>query len=294
MHAMIDHRLLVLLLESIEDAVIVLDAAGRIILFNTGAANMFGHPAETLLGQSLDLLLPEALRTRHAAHYRDFLASQAPSRGMAQRSWVEARRADGTTFPVAATIVQARAEQGVIGAAILRDMSERQRIESELRRLSDTDALTGLCNRRRVLESLREAVVQADATGEPLSLLLLDMDHFKTINDRHGHLEGDRVLTRLADDLRRSLRPQDTGGRLGGEEFAVVLPQTSLASAGQLAETIRARLETPTADLVTATVSIGIAERWPGDGVDDLLRRADRALYQAKAEGRNRSRIAED
>jgi two-component system cell cycle response regulator len=295
MHATLDHQLLVLLLESMKDAVVVLDAAGRVVFFNAGAVAMFGHAAEAMLGQPLDLLLPEASRERHAQHYRDFLASDEPSRGMAQRNWVDAQRADGTLFPVAATIVRARAGQGVVGAAILRDMSEPQRIEAELRRLSGTDSLTGLCNRRHLLVGARSMVTDARATGDPLSLLLLDMDHFKAINDHHGHLAGDHVLMRLADDIRSSLRPGDIGGRLGGEEFAVLLPQTSLASAGEVAETIRQRLEAPADDVaISATVSIGIAELWPGEDVDDLLRRADRALYQAKAEGRNRSRIALD
>lgn len=295
MHRTPDHRLLARLLESVEDAVIVLDAAGRIVLFNTGAVHMFGHAADSLLGQPLDLLLPEAHRERHAAHYRDFLASDQPSRSMAQRNWVDARRADGSLFPVAVTIVRARAEQGVVGAAILRDMSEQQRIEAELRRLSNTDPLTGLANRRCWLEGLAGAVAEARAGGGALSLLLLDLDHFKAINDRHGHLEGDRVLVRMADCIRGALRAGDLAGRLGGEEFAILLPDTALASAGAVAERIRDRLEThPDAATALATVSVGIAEWWPDESVDALLRRADRALYQAKDAGRNRIGIAED
>lgn len=100
MPATLDQRLLVLLLESMEDAVIVLDDSGTIVFFNAGAVQMFGHAAEILLGQPLDLLLPEDRRAQHAQHYRDFLASDEPSRGMARRNWVDARRADGTIFPV--------------------------------------------------------------------------------------------------------------------------------------------------------------------------------------------------
>jgi len=288
-HPALDSRILALLIQTMDDAVVVLDATGRIIFFNAGAVKMFGHAAQEMLGQPLDPLLPESARHAHQTAFSAFLTGEEPSRAMAFRSPVQARRANGEVFPVAATIVRLRSEHGDIGAAILRDVSEQQRAETELRRLSSTDALTGLCNRRCLLDRAQKEIAQAERHTQPLSMLVFDMDHFKSVNDRLGHAEGDRVLVRIADCLRAELRQGDSAGRLGGEEFAVVLPQTSLRQAGEAAERVRRRLEAcGEAQPPLATVSAGAAQLRAGEQLDDLLRRADRALYQAKNQGRNR------
>lgn len=289
MNPAVDPALLALILERMDDAVVVIDDRGRVVLFNAGAERMFGYGGAEILGQPLELLLPEPVRRGHEVHYRAFLTGEESSRPMALQRAVEARRAGGEIFPVAATIVRIRKEGRSLGAAILRDITEQERARAELLRLSTTDALTGLCNRRSLLERAEQEISRAQRHGAPLSMLVLDMDHFKEINDRQGHAEGDRVLVRLADCLRGELRASDPAGRLGGEEFAVVLPDSPLDGALQVAERIRRCVETPReARPPCATVSIGVAELLPGESLDDLLRRADRALYEAKATGRNR------
>jgi diguanylate cyclase (GGDEF)-like protein len=155
------------------------------------------------------------------------------------------------------------------------------------------DPLTGLANRRAFLHEA-DAVAQRRAKGnEPLSVLLADLDRFKTVNDEFGHAIGDRVLQLFADTIRRTLRANDVSGRLGGEEFAFTLPGASAQEAAQVAERIRLRFAdaalTIGAHAVASTVSIGVASTSaPMANVADLLALADRALYRAKAEGRDR------
>ncbi len=161
-----------------------------------------------------------------------------------------------------------------------------------LKALSETDPLTGLANRRRLLEALRRDVAEACRYGQPLSLLLLDVDDLKAINDRQGHERGDRVLVSVGEVLRTNSRRSDLPARMGGDELALVAPQTSLEAATALAERIRGELAASRPDgQAGCTVSIGAATLAPPCGTrkaEDLLRAADRALYEAKRHGRNR------
>ncbi|MGB3377244.1 MAG: diguanylate cyclase [Allopontixanthobacter sediminis] len=161
--------------------------------------------------------------------------------------------------------------------------------------LAETDQLTGLANRRKILEDLRGEIARAEAFGEPLAIAVLDVDHFKNINDTLGHAAGDEVLTRLGQIFTRSLRSSDRVGRVGGEEFVLVLPGMTADTATPLAERLRAEiadLEWPEAGLDQVTVSIGIAGH--SRGLDDraLMLAADLALYSAKRDGRNLLRVA--
>ena len=172
---------------------------------------------------------------------------------------------------------------------------ERARVnaEQELLRLASRDALTGLPNRRHFFEMAEAALLQTRRYGTPLSVAVLDLDHFKHINDTHGHAGGDAVLKVFADILRESLRDSDTPARIGGEEFAVLLTSTSLEESLTALERIRAALDRHAIELgaqcVFATVSIG-AVQWRAQhlDVDSMLVQADQALYHAKRQGRNR------
>ena len=159
-----------------------------------------------------------------------------------------------------------------------------------------TDGLTGLPNKRAVTDALKRTFAQATMTKSPLGLLLLDLDHFKQVNDQHGHAAGDQVLAGVGAALRSVLRNQDFAGRNGGEEFAVLLPDTHIASALEIAERVRAtiaEITIPGTD-VPVTVSIGAAG-FPdhASSLDRLERLADAALYVAKRQGRNRVELAE-
>jgi two-component system, cell cycle response regulator len=154
-----------------------------------------------------------------------------------------------------------------------------------------TDGLTNLSNRKHLDTQLSEEIARAHRHGRDLTLLMLDIDHFKTINDIHGHLAGDRVIAGLAMLLRQRLRSGDKLGRYGGEEFCAILPETGLPSATTIAEMLRAMVATNPFPIesqrLTVTVSIGVAALKPNMQNSDLYRAADEMLYRAKGEGRN-------
>ncbi len=164
-----------------------------------------------------------------------------------------------------------------------------------LRRLATQDSLTGATNRRGFMDRLLRAQSEAEAQAEPLSLVMVDLDHFKRINDEHGHGVGDAVLREVAHRMRRQIRRADLLGRLGGEEFAILLPDTDLVGARTQAEHLLTALRSqpfPTAGRVTA--SLGVAQ-WNGrEAASSWLHRADLALYEAKHLGRDRLVVAED
>jgi len=167
------------------------------------------------------------------------------------------------------------------------DISEQVAEEARLRRLSDTDDLTGVANRRRLMVRLEEAVSLSNRHATPLALLILDIDHFKRINDTHGHLQGDEVLRDVAQLCRETLREEDLVARMGGEEFALLLPLTPRQRALTLARRLCQRIEGHDFGVDAAiTVSIGIAEHRVGEDHLQLIERADRQLYAAKDEGR--------
>lgn len=170
---------------------------------------------------------------------------------------------------------------------------EEARFYEQSYRMAMTDPLTGLHNKRSFLQASAREISRARRHERPLGLAMIDVDHFKSINDTYGHLAGDAVLVQLAQVMGGSLRSHDIIGRYGGEEFAVVFPETPLTGTMTAAEKIRACVEehpfTHAGDLIPVTVSLGCTALHPIDRrPEDLIRRADERLYQAKASGRNR------
>jgi diguanylate cyclase (GGDEF)-like protein len=163
---------------------------------------------------------------------------------------------------------------------------ERADLMSRLENLARTDSLTGLANRRALEESLVGELARAERSGQPLSVVMLDIDHFKSYNDQHGHQAGDGLLRDLAKAWGRELRPSDLLARFGGEEFLAVLPATDRSAARKVAD--RMRQATPTA----TTSSAGVATWETHETMVDLVARADAALYQAKRLGRDRTEVA--
>lgn len=177
----------------------------------------------------------------------------------------------------------------------------KERADAHNRQLAMHDELTGLPNRRCTLEVLSRQQATLQRSHRPFSVLMLDIDHFKRINDECGHLIGDRTLQLLADGVRDCLRAQDHAGRLGGEEFLIILPDTSAVGAGQAAEKLRQRVEQlplefehGRRDPLQVTVSIGVCTQTPDSQLTplDVVGLADQALYRAKQKGRNRVEMA--
>jgi diguanylate cyclase (GGDEF)-like protein len=168
----------------------------------------------------------------------------------------------------------------------------RKTLEVELRILATTDPLTGVYNRRRLLELGEYECLREARNRRGMSLLALDIDHFKRVNDSHGHGVGDETLVRFVQACSACLRAMDTLGRSGGEEFSVLLPETGLADAREVAERMRGAVEccvmNAGLDTFRVTVSIGVAQLREGESFEALMARADLLLYEAKDAGRNR------
>jgi two-component system cell cycle response regulator len=162
----------------------------------------------------------------------------------------------------------------------------------ELRFEATHDAQTGLLNHGAILELLHKEVLRSQREGTPLGVIMLDLDHFKLVNDQYGHLVGDTVLREVSRRLQQSIRPYDSVGRYGGEEFVVVAPGCNLENAKSLAERLRASVSSEpirdSAVSISVTASLGVSSALGAGGLDQVLRATDEALYTAKLEGRNR------
>ena len=171
---------------------------------------------------------------------------------------------------------------------VIHDITEQQRLKSELEQAALRDPLTGLWNRRYLLQQLERAILEKQHYGHSFSLILLDADNFKRINDQFGHFTGDEVLVWLAHTLQSRVRAADSVCRWGGEEFIILLPQTSQHNALHLAECLRETVASgQTTPLPAITISMGVAQHLDEESVESLIMRVDNALYQAKSSGRN-------
>lgn len=166
----------------------------------------------------------------------------------------------------------------------------------ELRQMADQDSLTNVYNRRAFLKSLDQASSFAKRTGTPLSILILDIDHFKNINDSYGHDVGDMILRSVSETAVQALRTEDVMGRMGGEEFAIFLPNTEMQAAlivaERIRETVAARSFSVKSEKISCSISIGVSELGAHESVTNVLRRGDQAMYGAKSSGRNRTQCA--
>jgi len=179
----------------------------------------------------------------------------------------------------------------VLNTELAHEIEVRKSLEVELRVLATTDPLTGLYNRRRFLELGEYEIQREQRNRRGLALLVLDLDHFKRVNDEHGHAAGDEVLRRFAGVCKNNLRAMDSIGRIGGEEFAILLPETSLEEGTRIAEKIRlvlAGYPMSGPEPIYITVSIGVALAEGQETFAQLLARGDASLYAAKGQGRNR------
>jgi diguanylate cyclase (GGDEF)-like protein len=179
---------------------------------------------------------------------------------------------------------------------LLDDITEIEKNRKKLHELSITDELTGVYNRRFIFETINKEIKRSERSGGTYSLMLIDIDFFKKVNDLCGHLEGDNILRKVAHSIKDSVRSMDMFGRFGGEEFILLLPETNLKVALLCAERLRKTVESINFPKVgyPVTVSIGIGQHIHGEGIDEIIERVDNALYNAKDNGRNRVEVAED
>jgi diguanylate cyclase (GGDEF)-like protein/PAS domain S-box-containing protein len=258
--------------ESTADGIVLTNAAGIVTFVNEAAETIIAVTAHDLLGQPLKKILPFLLR------------------GMGQG---EMLRRDGTRVHIEASVRSFEDPPGQLNwVYVLRDLSERLELE-RIASLASRDPLTGLFNRRRLEEELASHLAASRRYGTTGALLVLDLDHFKPINDTFGHQAGDLILRAVGDVLRTSTREADIPARLGGDEFVVLLPHADAGGAevcaAKLLERIGSLAPEYQNDKIHVGVSIGLA-LFPehGQTPDDLFAAADRALYRAKQSGRNR------
>jgi len=281
-------------------AIIATDLAGVITTFNAGAERMLGYREAEVLGRMALEDLHDAAELRSRARMLEAESGCKVSLSQVMlgealdeqdaNEWTLVRK-DGSRLVVnmLTTSVRDEQERQTGHLAICLDITEAKRVEEELRVLSITDSLTGIYNRRYFQERLKSEVACAAREGLSLSVIMLDIDHFKQINDQHGHAQGDRVLQAFCQHIGQRLRRTDVFCRLGGEEFMVLCPGSNSDQAYHLAVELWQGLRSVAVDGVgVVTASFGLACWRPGEGADALLLRADSGVYAAKQAGRDR------
>ncbi|MCA1905886.1 MAG: diguanylate cyclase [Desulfarculus sp.] len=306
-------RMLEATLDGLPAAVMVVDHQHLVAHWNRAMTNLTGVPAEEVVGTNrqwlpfykqphpvmADLIVDQDLEglTRY---YGDsgLKRSRLVDEGWEAEAFFPELGGQPRHIYFLSAPVRDESGQVVLALETLVDLSEKRKLEEELVRLSITDELTGLYNQRFFYATLYREIEAAKRYGQSLCLLMLDLDRFKSYNDRFGHLEGDRVLKSCGQDLRRQVRTTDLACRYGGEEFVVLLPRTFLEEACRVAQRVREGIKAlvfqppgpdqDPAPSVGITVSLGVAEYRSGLSAEDLVRRADQALYAAKEAGRDR------
>jgi diguanylate cyclase (GGDEF)-like protein/PAS domain S-box-containing protein len=276
--------------DSSDDAILTKSADGTITSWNRGAERLYGYSAEEAIGQPISIIEPP-----HRAGEQQKILRKVFSGESVQRLECERVRKDGRAITVSLTISPVKDADGriVSAAAIARDITERRRYEERLRHLADHDQLTELFNRRRFDQELKRELARAGRYASHGSVLSIDIDNFKSINDAAGHAAGDAVLNEVAHVLRERLRPSDVVARLGGDEFAVLLsevePREARAVAEQLLAAIHDRRAPYGGRSFRITASIGVATFESDDATaGEVLVNADLAMYAAKHAGRDR------
>jgi diguanylate cyclase (GGDEF)-like protein len=287
------------LLNALPDPAFVLTRSGRYMAIFGGIDLRYYHDGTHLIGKTVhDVLTPDkaswflkeietALAWR-ALHIVEYSLVQGDIRGQAgsgpsYRLWFEGR--------IQALDFQVDEEDAVLWVAS--NVTARKELEVQLRMQSEVDSLSGLLNRRKLMSVLAEHFDTFERYATPMTMLIFDIDHFKRVNDEHGHLAGDMVIKTTADVCQRELRTTDAPARLGGDEFVVLMPHTTCEQATPIAERLRLRIAETLQALGcigdSVTISGGLACFRAGDlSCEDVLKRGDDALYQAKRAGRNR------
>jgi len=271
-------------------AILITNVRGTILRVNDAFTAITGYTSEEVVGENPRLLASGC----HERAFYDGLWGQLSETGHWEGE-IWNRRKNGEIYPEWEAITAVRDEWGKVAyyVAVFHDISEQKRLEGELERLATHDRLTGVYNRAKLYELLDNARHEHERYGTPFAVIMFDIDHFKAVNDQHGHSTGDAVLRELGRRTQGLMRETDHFGRWGGEEFMVLLPETDAAGAKRVAENLRAVVvgeEFPAVGQVT--ISLGVVQLRSDESFTELLMRVDDALYAAKEGGRNRVALA--
>lgn len=274
-----------------------IDEQGTIIYWNKASENLYGYTQAEALGEKfLDLIVPKSKKQQ----FREMLTQAFEQKNPLPPQEMKMQKKDGAEIVIYSSTSLINDDKVSLELYFFDiDVSEQKKTEQELQRLASTDFLTGLFNRRYFIHFAEKELERFKRYQNPFALLIIDIDYFKNVNDTYGHAAGDKTLIAVAQKLRENLRSADVLGRIGGEEFAVILPNSALKEAYLIAERIRLDLaKTPThykKQKIFTTVSIGVtATTKITKDFDQLFKLADDALYQAKKAGRNRVETLEN
>lgn len=298
-------RRVALALEETAEAIIMTDTAGRITWCNAALTRLSGYSLEELTGKKPGDVLqgPEtdpdtvALMRERLSRNEGFVVEIVNYGRDGEAYWVRLSvhpDRDDQEGLLGFTGIQIDVtEEKTIRVNLEREVERRIELESQLRHLASHDALSGMPNRRHFFDQAARELSRCRRYGRALSLVLFDLDEFKALNDAHGHAAGDAVIRAVGQLCGEALREQDFAARIGGEEFTILLPETTLDGAATLAERLRQRLAAHAIAVdggsLHVTASFGVTEARPvEDSVESFLARADRGLYEAKDGGRNR------
>jgi len=285
--------------DTANDAIISGDSAGNIVDWNPGAERVFGYLKAEACGQPLTLLLPARHQAAHLSGMERVKTGGA-KHVIGRTVELEGRRQDGSEFPLEISLSEWQAGDRLFFSAVIRDITERKRLaerasvlKEELQQQASTDELTGIFNRRHFQQLALGELKRANRLKRSLAVVLIDIDHFKHVNDTFGHAAGDQALLAFAKICQKNIREIDVFARFGGDEFALLLPEANYEQAYVVVERIRKAVTAQSIDLdgklVSITISSGVANLSDAEETfDKLLSHADQALYRAKEAGRNK------
>ncbi|AUN95835.1 putative bifunctional diguanylate cyclase/phosphodiesterase [Pseudazoarcus pumilus] len=288
------------IVDNILDAIVTIDAHGRIESFNPAAERMFGYSAAQVLGQNVAMLVPEPHKSRHDDYIAQYLKTHE-AHVIGKGRELEGRRSDGDLFPLELRVSEFVRDGMTSFVGMMRDITERKAAEAQIHQLAFYDVLTGLPNRRLLVDRLGQTLAGFRRKHDCAALIFIDLDNFKTLNDSAGHDKGDELLKQTAQRLARCVRGGDTVARIGGDEFVVLVEELSAdaAEAANQAEVIAEKVQRALNTAFTldgvehySSGSIGVT-LIDGDStsIDVLLKQADLAMYEAKSAGNNSIRF---
>lgn len=281
------------MLSHMDEAVVVIDGNHEIVFYNSSASRIFGYQVSEALGKNIVELMPPRAHSKNQM-IEDFISGDVRASGVVNKKiQILGVRRDGNEFITSTTIINTSYGDKLFYSLVIRDITENKRNEEELLKLASTDPLTGVFNRREFRILAEKELIRTKRYGRPMSILMMDIDHFKTLNDTYGHAAGDKALQQFTKICSTSLRTMDVIARWGGEEFVVLLPETDIKGASSIAERLRKAVEgiefNHNSNIIKFTVSVGAIEYKIGDDEIDIpLARVDAAMYKAKNTGRNR------